>query len=198
MKRKLMILVTVLFTVAGAAMLSLDLPIIRSSAQTQTQDVQKMPEVIILAKDSRLGQVTFNHVSHNSGKYTIDGTTKIACTECHHTAQPAADLADMPPLKTAWPADRTTVLTDELFKKDPKAAGVAACRDCHARAGATPKLLPAIPEIKHEASTAIIRLVNQQAFHRSCDGCHIEVRQQNPQSKAPSATSCVTCHKRTA
>lgn len=171
-----------------------DLSATRGQAQTTTQ--VKMPEVIILAKDSKFGQVTFNHVSHNGGTYSIDGTGPIACIECHHTAMPASELSKYPPLKTAWPADRTTKLTAEVFAKDPKAAGVAACRDCHAKAGAVPKLLPAIPEIKHEASTAIIKLVNQQAFHRSCDGCHIEVRQANPNSKAPNATNCVSCHKR--
>lgn len=198
MRRKLMITVTALFTVVCFVALSADISVTRSSAQTAKTDDQKIPEVIILGKDAKIGQVTFNHVSHNSGKYTIDGTSKIGCTECHHTAQPAADLVQMPPLKTAWPAGRTTVLTAELFAKDPKAAGVAACRDCHAKANAVPKLMPAVPEIKHESSTAIIRLVNQQAFHRSCDGCHIEVRQQNPQSKAPNATSCMSCHKRAA
>ena len=168
-------------------------------AEAQTAANQtKMPEVIILGKDAKLGQVTFNHVSHNGGKYSIDGTGPIACIECHHTAQPASTLAALPPLKTAWPGDRTTTLTAELFNKDPAAAGVAACRDCHARAGTTPKLIPAIPSIKHEASTAIINLTNQQAFHRNCDGCHFEAAAQNPALKVPKATSCMSCHKRAA
>ena len=102
------------------------------------------------------------------------------------------------PLRTAWPAGRTTTLTADLFAKDPTAAGVAACRDCHARAGTTPKLLPEIPSIKHEASTAIINLTNQQAFHRNCDGCHVEVQRNNPASKSPKATQCTSCHKRAA
>ena len=105
----------------------------------------KIPEVIVLAKDNKLGAVTFNHVNHNGGKYSIDGTGPIACIECHHTAQPSAELAKHPPLKTSWPAERTTTLTAELLTKDPAAAGVAACRDCHAKAGQIPKLLPALP-----------------------------------------------------
>ena len=103
-----------------------------------------------------------------------------------------------PPLKTTWPADRTTTLTADLFTKDPAGAAVASCRDCHARAGTTPKLVPEIPSIKHEASTAIINLTNQQAFHRNCDGCHMEVLKNNPAAKVPRATNCTTCHKRTA
>ena len=166
-------------------------------ARAQTAPVKTIPEVIVLAKDSKLGAVTFNHVSHNGGKYSIDGTGPIACTECHHTAQPAAELAKHPPLKTSWPADRTTTLTAELFTKDPVAAGVAACRDCHAKAGQTPKLMAAIPDIKHESSTAMISLTNQQAFHRNCAGCHTEVAKDRPTMKAPKTTQCTMCHKKT-
>ena len=158
----------------------------------------KMPDVIVLAKDSKLGPVTFNHVSHNGGKYSIDGTGPIGCTECHHVAQPAAELAKHPPLKTSWPADRTTTLTADLFAKDPSAAGVAACRSCHARTGETPKLVSAIPEIKHESSTAMITLTNQQAFHRNCAGCHTEAAKEKPAMKAPKSMQCTMCHKRTA
>lgn len=162
----------------------------------QTQDIV-MPDVIVLGKDAKLGGVTFNHVSHNGGKYSIDGTGPIACIECHHTAQPAADLEKHPPLKTAWPADRTTILTSELFKKDAAAAGVAACRNCHARTGETPKLMSVIPQIKHESSTAMITLTNQQAMHRNCAGCHAEAMKTNKAIKAPTAMQCTTCHKRT-
>jgi len=159
----------------------------------------KMPEVIVLAKDNKLGTVTFNHVSHNGGKYSIDGTGPIACIECHHTARPASEVIKLPPLKTSWPAERTTTLTSELFTKDPAAAGVAACRDCHARAGQVPKLLPAIPEIKHESSTAMITLTNQQAFHRNCAGCHTEVAKQKPGIKVgPTTMQCTMCHKKSA
>lgn len=172
-----------------------DLSAVRGLAQTKAID-QKMPEVIILAKDAKFGTVTFNHVSHNGGKYSIDGTGPIACIECHHTAQPATELVKFPPLKTAWPSDRTTILTADLFAKDPAKAGVAACRDCHARAQQTPKLIAEIPVIKHEASSALITLTNQQAFHRNCDGCHIAVQEQNPTSIAPKATNCMSCHKR--
>ena len=67
------------------------------SAQTQT-----IPNVIVLGKDAKLSQITFNHVKHNGGTYRIDGTGPIACIECHHAAQPASELAKHPPLKTAW------------------------------------------------------------------------------------------------
>jgi len=160
------------------------------------QQTKTMPDVIVLGKDAKLGQVTFNHANHNNGKYSISGTAPIACVECHHTAQPACELAKKAPLQTSWPAERTSTLTGDLFAKDPAAAGVAACRDCHARAGMTPKLIPAIPKIKHESSTAEIELTNQQAFHRTCTGCHAEIKKNKPDSKAPTATQCTLCQKK--
>src|SRR4029453_1972918 len=88
------------------------------------QTAEKIPDVIVLGKDAKLGQVTFNHVSHNGGKYSIGGTGPIACIECHHTAQPAAEVQKHPPMKTSWPADRTTTLTLELLAKDPNGIGL--------------------------------------------------------------------------
>ena len=195
MKRALKITILSVAISLGSIGIGDDLVGVLTMAQVQ-QDI-KMPEVIVLGKDAKLGSVTFNHVSHNGGKYSIDGTGPIACIECHHTAQPASELAKHPPLKTSWPADRTTTLTADLFTKGPAAAGVAACRNCHARAGEIPKLLPAIPEIKHEGSTAMISLTNQQAFHRNCAGCHTEAAKQNKALKGPTTMQCTLCHKRT-
>ena len=169
-----------------------------SRTYAQKADDPVMPEVVILGKDAKLGQVTFNHVKHNGGTYSITPGTAIACISCHHTARPAAEIAKFPPLKTSWPADRTTILTAELFAKDPKGAGVASCRDCHARADQKPKLLDKIPEIKHESSTALMTMTNMQAFHRTCAGCHGEVRKTLPLSKGPIQTQCMMCHKKTA
>ena len=195
MKRALKITILSVAISLGSIGIGDDLVGVLTMAQVQ-QDI-KMPEVIVLGKDAKLGSVTFNHVSHNGGKYSIDGTGPIACIECHHTAQPASELAKHPPLKTSWPADRTTTLTADLFTKGPAAAGIAACRNCHARAGEIPKLLPAIPEIKHEGSTAMISLTNQQAFHRNCAGCHTEAVKQNKALKGPTTMQCTLCHKRT-
>jgi hypothetical protein len=146
--------------------------------------------------EAKLGPVSFSHANHTTKNYTIDGTGPIACIECHHTAQPASEVAKRPPLKTAWPTDRTTTLTAELIEKDPKAAEVIACRSCHARQGEKPKLLPEMPQIKHEGSTAIITLTNQQAFHRTCGGCHDEAMKLRQNIKAPPTQKCTACHKR--
>jgi hypothetical protein len=172
----------------------------RLGTRTYAQQAEdpKMPEVVMLGKDAKLGQITFNHVKHNGGTYNITPGTTIACISCHHTARPAAEVAKFPPLKTAWPTDRTTILTAELFKSDPKGAGVASCRDCHARTGEKPKLLGTIPEIKHEGSPVLISVTNMQAFHRTCVGCHTEVRKTLPLSKGPTQMQCTMCHKKAA
>ena len=161
-----------------------------------TPEVTVIPDVIVLAKDAKLGPVTFNHVKHNSGEYQVNGAA-IACITCHHTAQPAADVAKHPGMKTSFPADRTTVLTKELFDKDPKAAGVAACRDCHARENTKPALLDAIPKFKPEGGTELT-MTNMQAFHRTCAACHAEVKKAKPDTKAPVQAQCVMCHKKAA
>jgi cytochrome c553 len=195
MKKNALLLGVVLLLAAGMASVAGDGSRRASAQQT---DEPKMPEVVILGKDAKLGQVTFNHVKHNGGAYNITPGSPIACISCHHTAQPAAEIVKHPPLKTAWPTDRATSLTAELFAKDPRAAGVAACRECHARTGEKPKLLPAIPEIKHEGSPALITMNNMQALHRTCSGCHSEVRKSIPASKAPIQTQCMLCHKKAA
>jgi len=179
--------------------------IARVSAQTPATTAQtppttapptKPPDTVQLATDSKLGAVTFNHLAHITQNRNIAGTGPVECVECHHTAQPAVELAKRPPLKTAFPADRTTTLTLELLTKDPAAVGVIACRNCHARAGETPKALAEIPQIKHESSAAMITLTNQQAFHRNCAKCHDEVLKSRPDSKAPTTMKCAGCHKK--
>jgi cytochrome c553 len=164
------------------------------------QDGKKPPETIVLAKEAKLGQVTFNHLKHFTEKRSPDGTKQIACVDCHHTAQPAAEALKHPPHKTVWPADRTTTLTAELLEKDPNAPPVNDCTDCHARADTKPKLLPEIPQLKYAGSDEPTVLTNQQAFHRNCGSCHDEVVKARPALDPPPPTSkkCTTCHKKAA
>jgi hypothetical protein len=163
------------------------------------QDTKKPPETIILGKDVKLGQVTFNHLDHITKNRSADGTKPLACVECHHTAQPAAEAVKHPPHKTAWPADRTTTLTMELLEKDPNAVG-AVCRDCHAKADTKPKLLPAIPQVKFEGSAEPTVMTNQQAFHHNCGDCHDAAVKARPDLSPapPTSKKCVACHKKTA
>ncbi len=187
--------VTILGTAAIAVLLTFVGESYNGRILAQTSETE-IPDVIVMAQEAKIGKVSFSHLNHNGGKYSIGGNGPIACVECHHVAQPEAEVLKHPPLRTAWPADRTTTLTADLFKKDAAAAGVASCRSCHARAGETPKLMPAIPQVKHESSTAMITLTNQQALHRNCAGCHAEVVKQNKAIKAPTAMQCNACHKR--
>ena len=147
------------------------------------QDTKKPPETIVLAKESKLGQVTFKHTAHFTENRSADGKKTIACVECHHTAQPASEAEKHPPHKTAWPADRTTTLTAELLEKDP--------------AVTKPKLLPEIPKLKVEGGDELV-LTNQQAFHRNCGGCHDEAVKARPDLNPapPTSKKCVACHKK--
>jgi cytochrome c553 len=171
--------------------------IVVSSVQFESgaQGPKKPQDVYALGAEAKLGGVKFSHLDHITKNRSIEGA-KIACIECHHTAQPAADAAKHPPLKTAWPADRTTTLSMELVEKDANAVG-AVCRDCHARTETKPKLIPEIPQIKLEVGTELITLNNQQAFHRNCAGCHDEIVKTSTTLNPPTSKKCTMCHKRT-
>jgi hypothetical protein len=169
-----------------------------SSSGASAQEGKKPPDVIVLGATAKLGAVKFSHIDHITKNRSVDGTKPIACVECHHTAQPASEVVKHPPHKTAWPADRTTTLTADLFEKDPSAPPVTLCHDCHTRADEKPKLLPALPQLKLEGSAEPIVLNNQQAFHRNCGGCHDEVAKTGRETTAPTSKKCVACHKKTA
>ena len=196
MRRK-MLLITILvfvgFVFGPQAATSIQ---VTTPAQEAQSDGRTPPDVVKLATDAKLGSVTFSHTNHVTKNYNIAGTGPITCIECHHTAQPASEVVKHPPLKTAWPADRTTTLTAEELK-DPKSPAVVGCRGCHARAEAKPKILPATPQIKDEGSTAMITVTNQQAFHRNCAGCHEQVAKER-NVKAPKRLQCTVCHKKAA
>ncbi len=65
--------------------------------------------------------------------------------------------------------------------------GPVTCVECHhveqPAKDEKPSLLPEIPQIKSENSTAIITLTNQQAFHRACAGCHDQVVKTRPDAR---------------
>ena len=169
-----------------------------ASFDASAQDGRKPKDEYVLGPYAKLGGVKFRHLEHVTTKRSIDGTGTSACVDCHHTAQPASEVVKHPLHKTAWPADRTTTLTADLFEKDPSAPPVNVCGDCHARAGMKPKLLPEIPTIKVEGVAEPIVLDNQQAFHRNCSGCHDEVAKTGRASTGPTSKKCVACHKKTA
>ena len=157
----------------------------------------KPPDTLVLAEKAVLGKVTFSHTNHTTKNYNIEGIAPIACIECHHVEQPASEAKKKPPHQTAYPPDRTTTLTADLLTKEP-ATKVVPCRSCHARKDEKPVVLPEIPQIKSENSTAMITLTNQQAFHRACAGCHDQAVKARPDAKSPTTTKCTACHKKTA
>ena len=163
----------------------------------RTRSQNKVPETIVLAKESKLGQVAFNHLKHATENRSADMKSPIACVDCHHTAQPAAEAVKRPPHKTVYPADRTTTLTMDLVASDPKAVG-AICTDCHARNGEKPKLAPEIPSVKFEGSAEPTVMTNQQAFHHRCGDCHDAVAKIKADTTAPTSKKCTTCHKKAA
>lgn len=188
-----------LFTILTVLSIAVALSLATSSVtfDVSAQDTKKPQDVYRLATDAKLGPVTFSHINHTTKNRNLEGTGPSACIECHHTAQPAAEAAKHPPLKTAWPADRTTTLTTELLAKDPTAAG-AVCRDCHGRAETKPKLLPENPQIKFATGTELVTLTNQQAYHRNCSGCHDEIVKTRTDVSPPTSKKCTACHKRVA
>jgi len=165
------------------------------TSSANLQEAKKPQDVYTLATEAKLGPVKFNHLDHTTKNRAPDGT-QIGCVQCHHTAQPAAEVAKHPPHKTAWPSDRTTTLTAELLG-DPNAPPVNICTECHARAEAKPKLLAEIPKMTVEGSAEPVVLNNQQAFHRNCGGCHDAVA-KTKETTAPTSKKCVACHKKTA
>ena len=167
------------------------------SSETSAQNGRKPPDMRVLGSEAKLGVVKFSHLDHITKNRSIEGA-RMACIECHHTAHPASEAAKHPPLKTVWPADRTTTLTADLFEKDPSAPEVNICRDCHARADTKPKLLPENPQIKLEVGTELVTLNNQQAFHRNCAGCHDEIVKTSKELSPPTSRKCTACHKRVA
>lgn len=194
MRRNLFAIAVIFLAAGGLLLMIAGQPLAQRMPNPATKPQKTMPEVINFSKGSKVGQVTFNHTKHNGGEYSSGGP--IACIECHHTAQPAEQLAKSPPLKTAWPTGRKTTLTTELFAADPNAAGVASCRDCHAQAGKKPKLLPRIPSLKDPETRKTTRLTSELAFHQRCDTCHYQILFQAPGAKAPDVTNCSACHKK--
>jgi cytochrome c553 len=169
-----------------------------SASNASAQEGRKPKDEYILAPNSKLGTVKFNHLDHITKNRSVDGTKPIDCVVCHHTAQPAAEVAKHPPHKTAWPADRTTTLTADLLEKDASAPPVNLCTECHVRAGTKTALLPENPKITVEGATEPVTLDNQQAFHRNCGGCHDAVAKTGRASAGPTSKKCVACHKKAA
>jgi cytochrome c553 len=168
-----------------------------ASGRTASFDGRTPQKTYVLSKDSKNPKgapVPFNHETHSTKNYNIDGTAPIGCVECHHTDQPAAEAAKRPPLKTAHPADRTTTLTADLLSKDAAAPDVLSCRACHEQEGKKPRLLAENPPVTYEGDTDPTILNNEEAYHRNCNTCHDLAVEKRPALKIPTSQQCTQCH----
>ena len=162
---------------------------------TAAQDVPKesktQPKEVVLGKDSqsdKYGEVPFNHENHATKKYSIDGTTVLACVECHHTDQPASALQC--PLKTS---ERSVALTAKLLEAaDTKP--VKGCRACHLQAGDDSATIPAVT---YTGKTTPTKLTNEVAYHTNCNICHDKAIAARPalKGKVAGSNDCLPCHK---
>ena len=147
------------------------------------------PKEVILskdAKDPKAKPVLLTHEAHATKNYARDGKSVMSCAECHHTDQPKSALTGV--LKTS---ERAVLLTSALLK-DPNAAPVKTCRECHAQTGQKPAEWPAIPTVKYPDEDDETVLTNDEAYHRNCNSCHDDVKKRDATTKAP--TTCAGCH----
>jgi len=160
---------------------------------------KSIPKEFVLdqdAADPKGGPVTFNHDSHAFQNYSVDGKSKIACIECHHTDQPKSALK--PPLLTS---ERDVALTFETWKASTQK--VTHCRDCHFQAGNVPddKEMPTVT-YNTAGKSKTVDLDNQYAYHKNCNECHDAAAAARPDLKGKPgfATSdskdCTICHKK--
>lgn len=165
------------------------------SSTSSSQDIPKeskvQPKEVTLGKDSqsdKYGEVPFNHENHSIKNYNPEGTAVIACTECHHTDQPASALKA--PLKTS---ERDAVLTTALLgAADSKP--VKSCRVCHLQAGDDSAPMPSVT---YPGKTAPTKLTNEVAYHMNCNLCHDKAISARPalKGKLPGSNDCLPCHK---
>lgn len=172
---------------------------LKTASSSLSFDGRTQEKFYVLSKDAKRDvkkalPVPFNHETHSTKNYNVDGTGVIACVICHHTDQPASEAAKTPPLKSAFPADRKTTLTDGLLAKDPSAPDVLSCRSCHAQEGEKPKSWAENPSIVYEGDTDPTVLNNEEAYHRNCNSCHDLAVEKRPNLKIPTSQQCAECH----
>lgn len=165
------------------------------SLSFSSQDIPKeskvQPKEVTLGKDSqsdKYGEVAFNHENHSLKNYNPEGTAVIACTECHHTDQPASALK--PPLKTS---EREAVLTTVLLEA-ADAKPVKSCRVCHLQVGDDSAPMPTVT---YPGKTTPTKLTNEVAYHMNCNVCHDKAISARPalKGKLPGSNDCLPCHK---
>jgi uncharacterized protein YxeA len=193
MKQKLFGIITLMLLAAASYVVAPSLSNVFANNVLVSQDTapkKEQPKKVMLAKDSqsdKYGEAAFDHETHSTKPYSIDGKSVIACVECHHTDQPAASLK--PPLKTS---ERKVVLTAEALKA-PDAVGVKSCRACHLQVGDDSAEMPTVT---YEGKTTPTKLNNEIAYHKNCNVCHDAAIKARPalKGKIPGDQDCGMCH----
>ncbi len=154
-----------------------------------------IPKTFALGKDSlsEYGEVAFDHDKHAFEKYSPDGTSVMACTECHHTDQPKSALK-LPDVTS----ERDVALTLDVFQTSSQK--VSECRACHFQDGNVPEGKTMPTATYTEGGKAKTKdMTNELAFHINCNTCHDAAFKLRPElKKKPGfATSkdCTICHK---
>jgi cytoskeletal protein RodZ len=193
MKRNLFaIMILILLGVAGYLVLQPSNHAFAKLTSPVVDDTPKkeLPKKVTLSKDSqsdKYGEVAFDHETHSTKMYSVDGKAVLTCVECHHTDQPAEGLK--PPLKTS---ERKVLLTAEVLKA-PDAVGVKLCRACHLQVGDDSA---ETPKVTYEGKSTPTKLTNEIAYHQNCNVCHDAAIKARPalKGKVPGGEDCVPCH----
>jgi len=153
------------------------------SRRVAPEESKTQPKEVTLDKDSqsdKYGEVPFNHENHATKTYSVDGKSAIACTECHHTDQPASALK--PPLKTS---ERDVGLTTALLQSaDSKA--VKTCRTCHFQVGDDSE---PIPTVAYPGKPAPTKTTNAVASQNNCTVYHHQAMATGPALKGKTQVS---------
>ena len=185
------ILIGLTVALAGVAVSMVTIGARPSFIQQIPKESKDQPTQVKLDSDSlddKWGEVKFDHETHSTRKYNPDGASMTACTVCHHTDQPKAQLK--PPFTTS---ERDVVLTADVLK-DAAAKPVKTCRQCHLQAGDDSKPLPETPGDDGKSK----KWDNENAYHQNCFDCHDKAIQARPELaqkiSGKDSKGCGKCH----
>ncbi|MFN0280286.1 MAG: hypothetical protein ACKVRN_17045 [Pyrinomonadaceae bacterium] len=128
-------------------------------------------EYFLYNKEVGEGLVEFDHDTHSTKKYSIDGKSVIKCDACHHTNSATLTSAFWKDSEKQWIDSKKK---DNYKKKDY----IENCHECH-----NPQS----------------RMNNEDAYHQNCNVCHdkaFEARKElkNTNPKFGVTDDCIICH----
>lgn len=175
-----------------------------ASSATSTLKSKTQPKEMVLNQGSTSKStfgakaVPFNHETHSLKLYSANRKAVIGCAECHHTDAPKGtlkgELTTIDGRKVTFTSSERDVILTTKILEDANAAPVKGCRECHARAGATPTGWPKMPVLPNlpDEEPALLPIDNEVAYHDNCNTCHNQTKALDKKTKAP--TECAQCH----